>query len=145
MRLARHLVSAVSGGYLRTIGALALIRDEQGRILMARTTYPPRLWNLPGGRIERDETPDEGLVRELLEETGLEVQVERLLLIDVTRRRSVTFTFACRVIAGTLAPSAGEIAATRWIERSEIPRLAPRVRATVTSALEAGDEVRYLR
>ena len=144
-RLARHLVSVVSGGYRRKIGALALIRDDHGRILLARPTYPPRIWNLPGGRIERDETPDDGLVRELREETGLHVRVERLLLVDVTHPGNVTFTFACRVLAGTLAPSAGAIAATRRIDPSEIDRLAPLVRVTIGNALAAGDAARYIR
>lgn len=141
----RHLVSVVTGGYWRKIGALALIRDAEGRILLARPTYPPGLWNLPGGRIERDESPHDGLVREVLEETGLDVRVDRLVLVDVSRLEYVTFTFACSILGGRLVPSAGEIAAVRWIDEEEIPRLAPQVRATVRSAIAAGDSVRYIR
>ena len=144
-RLARHLVSVASGGYRRNIGALALIRDPHGRILLARPTYPPRLWNLPGGRVERDETPDQALVRELMEETGLEIRVDRLLLVDVSRRTYVTFTFACSVIGGSLVPSAGEIAAIRWIDESDLPRLSWRVRMTVANAIAATGGVRYIR
>ena len=144
LRALRHAISLLTGSYRRDIGALAVIRDGEGRILLARPTYQPRMWNLPGGRVERNEAPDEGLVREVLEETGLEVRVERLLLVDATRRRAVTFTFSCEIIGGTLAPSAGEISAVRWITEPEIERLAPRVRATLRAALGGGGTARYL-
>ena len=144
-RALRHALNVLTGSYRREVGALALIRDPGGRILMARFAYPPRIWNLPGGRIERNETPDDGVVREVAEETGLRITVDRLLLVDVRRPGAVTFTFACSVAGGSLAPFAGEIAAVRWLEEGEIQRLAPHVRATLRHALAAGAETRYLR
>ena len=143
-RALAHALNLATGSYRRTVGALALIRDPRGRILVARPTYPPRIWNLPGGRVERDEAPEAGLVREVLEETGLEVKVERLLLVDVSRRRAVTFTFACSVTGGALVPSPGEIAAVRWIGIEDLPRLDSRLRRTLGEALAAGPAPRYI-
>ena len=59
--------------------AKVLIRDDQGRILVLyRSQTHPQLANdidLPGGEIELDESIENGLVREVVEETGLEVRI----------------------------------------------------------------------
>ncbi|QPP07992.1 NUDIX domain-containing protein [Streptomyces bathyalis] len=50
---------------------------DQGRLLAARRTAPPALagrWELPGGKVEPGETPDQALVRELHEELGIEIE-----------------------------------------------------------------------
>jgi mutator protein MutT len=58
-----------------------VVRDAAGRLLLVRRGQPPALgsWTLPGGRVEPGETPSEAAVREVREETGLDVQVVRLL------------------------------------------------------------------
>ncbi|MFG3253644.1 (deoxy)nucleoside triphosphate pyrophosphohydrolase [Streptomyces sp. NPDC048172] len=51
---------------------------DQGKLLAARRTAPPEFagrWELPGGKVEPGETPQEALVRELREELGIEVEV----------------------------------------------------------------------
>lgn len=140
-----HVASMVSGAHRRTVGALALVIDPEGRILLARAGYPPRIWNLPGGRLERHERPDEAVIRELREETGLEVTVERLLAVDVRWRGRVTFIFACRVLGGELRLAPGEIRALRWFTLEELDRLRPRVRHTIEAALSTHDGPGYLR
>ena len=53
---------------------------EDGRILLVRQRLSEtRDWSLPGGRLEQGETLEQGLIRELKEETGLDVRIERLL------------------------------------------------------------------
>lgn len=58
-----------------------VITDAQGRILvMERGTEPFKgCWVLPGGIVEPGETVENAAVREALEETGLELRVERLI------------------------------------------------------------------
>ncbi|UUN28972.1 (deoxy)nucleoside triphosphate pyrophosphohydrolase [Streptomyces sp. FIT100] len=55
---------------------------DQGRLLAARRSAPPALaggWELPGGKLEPGETPEQALVRELREELGVEAEpVERV-------------------------------------------------------------------
>lgn len=108
------------GRYRRTEGAHVLVTDADGRILVVRTTYLGPGWMLPGGRLERGETPHDGAARETREETGLEVSVDRLLLVDARRGRDVSFLFAAHVVGGSLEPQFGEIAEAGWVERSEI-------------------------
>lgn len=114
-------VAALFGGrYRRTEGAHVLVTDEAGRILVVRTTYLGPGWMLPGGRVERGETPHAAAAREVMEETGLEVRVDRLLLVDAHRRSTVSFVYAGTLIGGTLSPQFAEIAEVGWLARDEI-------------------------
>ena len=57
----------------------AIVFDEQGRLLLVQRANPPAQgkWSLPGGRLEPGETSESGVVREVREETGLDVTVIR--------------------------------------------------------------------
>jgi 8-oxo-dGTP diphosphatase len=62
---------------------VAVIRDEQGRVLLSRRregTHLAGLWEFPGGKVEPDETMEQALWREILEETGLEIKAHRPLI-----------------------------------------------------------------
>jgi ADP-ribose pyrophosphatase YjhB (NUDIX family) len=115
-------VAGLFGGrYGRVEGANVLATDGEGRILVVKTTYT-REWMLPGGRVERGETPHAAAIRETREETGLEVTLERLLLVDARRARDTSFIFAGRVTGGELEPQLGEIAEVGWLGREEVAR-----------------------
>jgi 8-oxo-dGTP pyrophosphatase MutT (NUDIX family) len=58
---------------MQRVGAAGLITDEEGKVLLVRHTYGRKNWELPGGMVERGESPMEGAVREVQEETGLSV------------------------------------------------------------------------
>ncbi len=68
--------SAVLDSVLPTkrIIAHVVIRDRLGRVLLLETTYKQH-WELPGGVVERDETPRQGAYREGLEELGLSLEL----------------------------------------------------------------------
>lgn len=120
IRVVLELAGLFGGRYRRTEGAHVLVTDAAGRILAVRTTYLGPGWMLPGGRVERSETPHHAAVRETLEETGLEVTVDRLLVVDAHRRGTVSFVFAGRLVGGELSPQFGEIAEVGWLDRDEI-------------------------
>ena len=115
------------GRYRRIEGAHVLATDAQGRILVVRTTYLGPGWMLPGGRVERGETPHAAAVRETLEETGLNAVIERLVLIDAHRASDVSFVFRGRVVGGELQPQFGEIAEVGFVDRDEIARTSRRL------------------
>jgi 8-oxo-dGTP diphosphatase len=106
----------------------AVVTDEQGRLLMIQRGHDPGagLWSIPGGRIEPGETDAQALVREMLEETNLQVKVGSLIgsvqrqgpggaVIDIR-------DYAATVTGGTLR--AGDDAAdARWVAAAELARL----------------------
>ncbi|MFF3705272.1 NUDIX domain-containing protein [Streptomyces phaeochromogenes] len=65
------------------VGAAALFRDAEGRVLLVEPNYREG-WALPGGTVESDdgETPRQGARRETLEEIGLDLEIGRLLAVD---------------------------------------------------------------
>jgi ADP-ribose pyrophosphatase YjhB (NUDIX family) len=132
------------GRYRRTEGAHVLATDADGRVLVVRTTYLGPGWMLPGGRVERGETPHAAAARETREETGMEVIVERVLVIDARRAVDVSFVFAARVIGGELNPQLGEIAEVGWLPRRELEATSPRLHQLLEQIDAAGDGVSYL-
>jgi len=121
----------------------AVILDEAGRLLMIVRVHDPGqgLWSIPGGRIEPGETPEQAVVREVREETGLEVSCGPLLgtaelpgldgaIIDIRDYRA----FLAPGSAGV--PSAGDDAAdVRWVSDAEA--VAMDERGEVTTGLLA--------
>jgi 8-oxo-dGTP diphosphatase len=59
------------------VGVGAVVLDHRGRVLLARRGHEPLMgeWSLPGGGVELGETLEAAVVREVLEETGLAVEV----------------------------------------------------------------------
>jgi 8-oxo-dGTP diphosphatase len=82
---------------------------EGDRVLMARHDRAGCIfWVLPGGAVEPNETVEEAAVREVLEETGLEIRLLRLLFVDGPREApgvkitSPRHTYLGEIIGGTL-------------------------------------------
>jgi ADP-ribose pyrophosphatase YjhB (NUDIX family) len=74
------------GEFLRSLprkrmAAGALIRNEQGKILLVKPVYKGG-WSIPGGVVEADEAPKTACIREIREELGLDLVINRLLVVD---------------------------------------------------------------
>ncbi len=108
--------------------AVGAVVVERGRVLVVRRGNPPLmgLWSLPGGALELGESLEDGLVREVREETGLTVEaVELVELLDRIHREGervryhyVIADYLCRVAGGELK-AASDADAVRWVERAE--------------------------
>lgn len=85
-----------------TIGAFAILFDDQQRVLLCHRRDMDA-WNLPGGGVEAGELPTEATIREVLEETGLAVTVQRLVgVYGKADRNELVFAFVCQVVGGAL-------------------------------------------
>ena len=138
-----QLGALFGGRYQRIEGAHVLVEDEGSRILVVRSTYMGPGWMLPGGRVERGETPQAAAERETREETGLEVAVDRLLMVEAYRPKDVSFVFGARVVGGTLDPQLGEIAEAGWLSREEVARSSPRLHRLLEMIDAAGEGIAY--
>ncbi len=106
---------------MHTVSAIAIIFGEGSSILLCHRTDRDA-WNLPGGRVEPNESPWVAVVREVEEEVGLLVRVERLIgVYSVPEKSDLVLNFLCVPIGGALrlSPEADEI---RWFSRACIPR-----------------------
>ncbi|MER6443975.1 NUDIX hydrolase [Streptomyces venezuelae] len=100
-----------------------VIEDDQ-ILLLDQDTGSDRSWSLPGGKVEPGETLEEALKREMLEETGVEIEVVRLLYVcDATAAQVVHITFEARRIGGQVG-AVTEGADTRPIRQVEFVKLA---------------------
>ena len=120
----RHSVS-VTGVVVRPDGLiLAIKRADDGR------------WVPPGGVLELDESPQDGVVREIYEETGIKVNPIRLTGVYKNMRLGVvSLAFRCEVIGGEMHTSS-ESTRVEWISVPDAVASMPEARAVrVTDAL----------
>ena len=116
-------------------GVRVIVLDEENRILMVKHDHPERtVWMVPGGSIEEGESSAQAAAREVLEETGLEVEIGGLIwhVEEVSERgqRFVNF-FRARVTGGELrlgrdpelADSDQVLADIRFMSREEVASL----------------------
>ena len=108
------------------VAVTAMIFDDKGRILLCEHTYRKfHPWGLPGGGLEYGETPQNGVRREVREETGLEVQVEKLLdAVSAETHRHVNLIYLCKIVGGAFKPNV-EISQTRFFSLDKLPSLVP--------------------
>ncbi|MBK8618482.1 MAG: NUDIX domain-containing protein [Anaerolineales bacterium] len=101
----------------------AMIFDEQGRILLFKHTYRKFEWGIPAGGLEYNEQPADAIVREFFEETGMELQVERMLLAESSREdRNISLIYLCKIAGGTFKES-HEISEMKYFEVDHLPRM----------------------
>lgn len=86
-----------------TIGVFGIIFDDQKRVLLChRRDYD--LWNLPGGSMENGESPWDGLIREVKEETGLDVENIKLAgIYSKPEKDDIVFSFICNEVGGEIS------------------------------------------
>lgn len=127
----KHSVS-VAGIVVRDDGRVLVIkRDDNGH------------WEAPGGVLELDETFEDGVRREVLEETGLEVAVEQLTGVYKNLTHGiVALVFRCRVAGGEPHPTE-EAREIRWMTEEEVQSyMAPAFGIRVLDAFEKAPQSR---
>lgn len=136
------------------VTAVVLRDDPDGpgpQVLLHRRSDTGR-WSLPSGIVEPDEQPAAALAREVLEETGVEVTVERLVLLvtdpeisyaNGDRCQYVSLTFRCRYVAGQAVVADDESTEVGWFALDALPELDDRQRRRLAAGLRDSPECEF--
>lgn len=132
----------------RPIVAVGAVIVDGNRVLLVKRGQEPLrgAWTLPGGAVEVGETLDAALAREVLEETGLSVEVGPVVEVldrvqfDADGRveyHYVIIDYVCRAFAG-FAVCGSDAQDVRWVPIADLAelRVAPKAIAVIHKALE---------
>lgn len=119
-----------------SVSVAGIVVREDGRVLVIRRADNGH-WEAPGGVLELDESFEDGVRREVLEETGLEVEVERLTGVYKNLIRGiVALVYRCRPTGGEPHATA-EAREIRWMTTEEVQSaMVPAFGARVLDAFE---------
>ena len=132
----RWLRSYVGHQRLLQLAASAFITDAQGHVLLGRRT-DVMLWAPPSGVVQLGESPARTIMREVQEETGLHVEVTRLIGLytgpefewsypNGDQAQIISAFFACSVTGGLLTPDHSEFVSLGYYPPEALPPLMPR-------------------
>lgn len=116
--------------------AAAVIFDDQNRIFLVKLTYQRfHPWGVPGGGLEYGESAEEAVVREVWEETGLTVKIEKLLLNRNFPPDKFAMYYLCRITDGVFQPS-DEVSEYGYYPLNGLPDVRPRDYALIHEIYE---------
>ena len=136
------------------VGVGAVVLSDAGDVALVKRRHEPLAgqWSLPGGMLELGETLEAGVVRELLEETGLHVSVgpvvevfDRILFDDAgqVRYHFVLVDYLCRVRGGELK-AGSDVDEAAWVQPGAIEgqHMTEKAKAVIAKALQFPREPR---
>lgn len=107
---------------IKKCSAIAVIfnQDKTAVLLVKRQDLP--IWVLPGGGVEKNETPEDAVVREVAEETGLHVSIVRKIAeyTPINRLSLLTYLFECKKVSGELTLT-DETSGIKFFNLEELP------------------------
>jgi ADP-ribose pyrophosphatase YjhB (NUDIX family) len=105
-----------------SVSVAGVIVDDDGRALIVQRRDNGH-WEPPGGILEHGETIEDGLRREVYEETGLKVEPVRLTgIYQNMQRHIVALVFRCRAVGGQLVEN-DEAAAFHWAVGADLAQM----------------------
>ncbi len=148
----KRLREHVGHDLLPLVGVTAVVLD-QDRVLLHRRSDDGR-WATPGGILEPGEQPARAVVREVWEETGVHIEVERLVTVitqephtypNGDRVQFLDLAFRCRPIGGEARADNDESLEVGWFTEEELPPMADRILERIHKARHLEGTPHYLR
>lgn len=109
----------------KTSGTKAAIECEE-KFLLIRNTYGKRFWTFPGGGLQKNESPEKCVRREVKEELDISLgQIKKIGMYVSTRNYKIdtVYCFYTKVLSREFMIDRGEILEARWFGVDEIPTL----------------------
>jgi 8-oxo-dGTP diphosphatase len=123
----------------RRLAASAVVIDPRRGVLLVKQGRTRHDWELPGGKVQKEEFLLDGLLREVREETGIDVEAQRLIgMFYIPAEMMYDFVFLARPIrkSETPHPNPPEIAACDFFAVDELPdKMQPFTRQRIHDAL----------
>ena len=109
----------------------ALIRSEEGCLVLRRSEindYMPGKWDIPGGTVEPGETIEQCITREVREEAGLVVAVDRIVyaytnVSQLPQRQTIQTVYLCGLVTGRIRLDPEEHDCFRWVPARQLQEL----------------------
>ncbi|MDO8647994.1 MAG: NUDIX domain-containing protein [Candidatus Diapherotrites archaeon] len=109
------------------VAVKALILDDENNLLLVRRSHDDKvaagLWEIPGGRLELGESPFDGLKREVMEETGIPIDIGAPVNVQhFTNTDKVVITmiiFKCKALSKEVKLVDGELSEFGWVKIPE--------------------------
>lgn len=121
-----------------SVSVAGVVINDEGRVLVIQR-HDNGHWEAPGGILDQGETFEQGVRREVLEETGVQVTVDGLTGVYKNMNRGiVALVYRCYVEAGHPRTSS-ETTSVRWVDRDQIDVLmSPAYAARIHDAFHPG-------
>lgn len=116
--------------------ATAVVIHEDGEQVLLHQREDFRFWALPGGNIEKGETPEQAAVRETFEETGYKIEIDKFVVkYHRPQLNDVCFVYRARVVGGQAIERVPETRQVGWYNPGELPRQRWHLRCVRLSAM----------
>lgn len=97
-----------------------LVQNKRGQFLLVKTEW--REWEMPGGQVEEGEDVISALKREVMEESGIDIEIKRLVAVysSVSEPSKVILDFLSEYNGGDIQKATSEILDAKWFSKEEI-------------------------
>jgi 8-oxo-dGTP pyrophosphatase MutT (NUDIX family) len=119
-----------------SVGAVGVVFNEDKQVLLVEHIFHPyHPWGLPGGWVERGESPQQAVRRELLVELELAVEVGPVVSAELGFGHHIDLAFLCQPL-GTVGNLCRELTDFRWVSPGDLPPMHEFHRLAVLRASE---------
>lgn len=127
-----------------SVGVVGVVFNESGEVLLVEHVFHPRIpWGLPGGWLDHNEDPAQGVVRELTEELGMTVEIQQVIRVEKTQYNHLDMAFLCRM-TGEIAVLSSELLDYQWYNPANLPRLNTFHQKVIHQAVAIHSESKHL-